>query len=51
MESIDFGDYYYYNVKRGLFAGFRDATLSVANVAFGIDYNITLSEGKNGSES
>ncbi|XP_061357349.1 protein VASCULATURE COMPLEXITY AND CONNECTIVITY isoform X1 [Gastrolobium bilobum] len=46
-ESVYFGNYYCYVVKPGVFAG--GAILSLASVAFGIVYYITLTEGKNGS--
>ncbi|KAK7264033.1 hypothetical protein RJT34_31635 [Clitoria ternatea] len=46
-ESVYFGYYYCYVVKPGVFAG--GAILSLASVAFGIVYYISLTEGKNGS--
>ncbi|XP_027355949.1 uncharacterized protein LOC113865532 [Abrus precatorius] len=45
-ESVYFGYYYCYVVKPGVFAG--GAILSLASVAFGIVYYITLAKGKNG---
>ncbi|MED6179923.1 hypothetical protein PIB30_005381 [Stylosanthes scabra] len=48
-ESIYFGNYYCYIVKPGVFAGC--AILSVASVAFGIVYYITLAEGKDGNNN
>lgn len=48
-ESVYFGlgNYYCYVVKPGVFAG--AAILTLASVAFGIVYYITITEGKNGS--
>lgn len=45
-ESVYFGYYYCYVVKPGVFAG--GAILSLASVAFGIVYYISLTERKNG---
>ncbi|XP_057971706.1 uncharacterized protein LOC131160263 [Malania oleifera] len=44
-ESIYFGNYYCYVVKPGVFAG--GAVLSLASVALGILYYLTLSSAKN----
>ncbi|KAE9593452.1 hypothetical protein Lalb_Chr19g0139871 [Lupinus albus] len=44
-----FGDYYCFVVRPGVFAG--AAILTLSSVAFGIVYYITLTEGKNGSNS
>lgn len=48
-ESLYFGTYYCYVVKPGVFAG--GAMLSLASVAFGIIYYITIMEGKNASNA
>ncbi|XP_020214071.1 uncharacterized protein LOC109798275 [Cajanus cajan] len=47
-ESVYFGYYYCYVVKPGVFAG--GAILSIASVAFGIVYYISLTKGKNGGQ-
>lgn len=44
QESMYFGSYYCYVVKPGVFA--TGAMLSLASVAFGIIYYITLTKGK-----
>lgn len=49
QESVYFGTYYCYVVKPGVFAG--GAVLSLASVAFGIMYYITIMKGKNGSNT
>jgi hypothetical protein len=46
-ENVYLGTYYCYVVKPGVFAG--GAILSLASVAFGIVYYITLMEGKKAS--
>ncbi|GAU45665.1 hypothetical protein TSUD_268330 [Trifolium subterraneum] len=47
-ENVYLGTYYCYVVKPGVFAG--GAILSLASVAFGIVYYITLMEGKKASD-
>ncbi|KAL1547343.1 protein MODIFYING WALL LIGNIN-1-like [Salvia divinorum] len=48
-ESLYFDNYYCYVVKPGVFAG--AAVLSLASVALGICYYLTLTSGKDGNEA
>ncbi|TQD85847.1 hypothetical protein C1H46_028547 [Malus baccata] len=49
VESMYFGNYYCYVVKPGVFAG--GALLSIASVALGLVYYVTLNSAKNSDPS